>query len=155
MRVERDLECADVFIVGHTKRLPESFLANRLLVTFLIYRLNSDACTRTLRPVAPKKRIELDEIALATRLATGETMRECALELGVTGPVVKRRVDAWRLEIAAGMESLPLRVLYWRDDASYTRVARRWLFIRTRDSRWEPTEIEITAEKRREIIASE
>jgi hypothetical protein len=100
--------------------------------------------------VAPKKRIALDEIALATRLATGESMRECALELGVTGPVIKRRVDAWRLELAAGMELTPLRILYWRDDASYTRVARRWLYLKTQDPRWAPTRIELEDERKRE-----
>lgn len=98
-----------------------------------------------LRPVSPKKRIELDEIELATRLATGETMRECAIRYGVTGPVVGRRVTAWRQAVTTGLDD-PRRVLYWRDRASSTRVARRWLFLQTKDPRWAPTSVELAAE---------
>ena len=71
------------------------------------------------RAVAPRKRVELEEVALAIRLVIWETMREYARELGVTGP--KRRV--------------------WRDDASDARVARRWLFNRMNDTRWAPADI--------------
>jgi len=95
--------------------------------------------------VSPKKRIELDEIELATRLATGETMRECAIRYGVTGPVVGRRVAAWRQAVTTGLED-PQRVLYWRDSASTTRVARRWLFLQTKDPRWAPTSVELAEE---------
>lgn len=95
--------------------------------------------------MSPNKRIALDEIELATRLATGETQRECALRYGVTGPVIGRRVDGWRLTLTDGLTDTR-RVLYWRDHASAVRVARRWLHKTTKATCWAPTAIELAEE---------
>ncbi|MCA9720344.1 MAG: hypothetical protein KC468_37125 [Myxococcales bacterium] len=92
--------------------------------------------------LSPRPKIELDETELAQRLAIGDTMLQCAESLGVTHPVITRRVRAWRRRIADAVESDPAQVLYWRDKASPGRVARRWLFMQTGEERWAPLDFE-------------
>ena len=92
--------------------------------------------------MTPRK-ITLDETALAKRLAVGDSMKQCADDLGVTHPVVARRVKAWRMVLAERAGEDLKRVLYWRDTASPGRVARRWLYVTTGDERWSPTDVEV------------
>lgn len=107
--------------------------------TILISRgcVNDDA-----RVPHPHKH-DLDEIALAERLAIGDTQKQCADDLGVGHPVIARRVRRWRQTLGEQVKDDPAKVLYWRDTASVPRVARRWLYVKTGAPRWRPLEIEM------------
>ncbi len=114
-------------------------LTNNYSLNFYLFDFTNLAPTMRLH-VSPKVH-SVDEIALAKRLAIGDNMSRAAEFLGVTHPVIGRRVQAWRLEIAKELTDLDA-VRYWRDRASPGHVARRWLFLQTRDPRWAPIDIE-------------
>ncbi len=83
--------------------------------------------------------VPVDESDLATRLALGDSLNECARTLDINVPVLHRRVRKWRRGLADDAKS-DAEKLYWLEHASIARIARRWLWIQTSDERWRPVD---------------
>ncbi|MCA9720254.1 MAG: hypothetical protein KC468_36670 [Myxococcales bacterium] len=92
--------------------------------------------------MSPRPKADVDELELARRVALGDSQRVLADVFEVPQSLVSRRITGWRQELAVAAASKPAAVSYWLREANSVRVARRYLYLKTQESRWAPLENE-------------